>query len=343
MASEIGGGGVSELSDLSDVNTSTPSNRFALVADGVDFESRLLVEADISNLQSYLTSEVNDLSAAVTWANIPDANVPASAVTQHEAALTIIEGQITGAAFTNWNTAYTRVNTTGEFSATFKRNIAQYNRWGAVQDMAGTTDWDEGVYGGYGTMTNGPTGMTYDPFLVMGSASDVRSFLMVPRTASRAIAYKGSYGTGATHTAWHYAAWTTTAADAQLSLYAKLASPNFSGTPQISSVNIATVNTNWDAGDITTGTLAVLRGGTGVTTKTGTGNVVLSASPALTGSPTAPTQSAGDNSTKVATTAYVDAAAGGPQVILKTADESVKVSLIQPHCRMIIIWFRGRT
>jgi len=33
------------------------------------------------------------------------------------------------------------------------------------------------------------------------------------------------------------------------------------------------------------------------------------ASPALTGSPTAPTQSAGDNSTKVATTAYVDTAA----------------------------------
>lgn len=35
------------------------------------------------------------------------------------------------------------------------------------------------------------------------------------------------------------------------------------------------------------------------------------ASPALTGSPTAPTQTASDNSTKIATTAYVDAAAGG--------------------------------
>ncbi len=32
------------------------------------------------------------------------------------------------------------------------------------------------------------------------------------------------------------------------------------------------------------------------------------ASPALTGSPTAPTQTANDNSTKLATTAYVDAA-----------------------------------
>ena len=48
------------------------------------------------DLSSYLTSytETNDLSAAVTWANIPDANVPASAVTQHQAALSITESQI---------------------------------------------------------------------------------------------------------------------------------------------------------------------------------------------------------------------------------------------------------
>jgi microcystin-dependent protein len=38
-----------------------------------------------------------------------------------------------------------------------------------------------------------------------------------------------------------------------------------------------------DAGNVSTGTLAVARGGTGVTTSTGTGSVVLSASPTLTG------------------------------------------------------------
>lgn len=122
---------------------------------------------------------------------------------------------------TNWNTAYSRINTTGEYSAAYRRNIAQYDRFGSNQDMAGTSDWDEGFYGGYQTMTNGPSGMTYDPFLVMGSASDVRSFLVVPRTASRALAYKGSYSTGVTHTAWHYAGWTTTVGDADLSIYAK--------------------------------------------------------------------------------------------------------------------------
>lgn len=89
-----GGGGVSELSDLTDVNTSTPTNRNVLVADGVDWESRALVEADISDLGTYLTAETNDLTAAVTWANVPDANITESSVTQHQAALSITESQI---------------------------------------------------------------------------------------------------------------------------------------------------------------------------------------------------------------------------------------------------------
>lgn len=57
-----------------------------------------------------------------------------------------------------------------------------------------------------------------------------------------------------------------------------------------------------------TGTLPVTRGGTGVTTSTGTGSVVLSDSPALTGTPTAPTASFGTNTTQIATTAFVTSA-----------------------------------
>ena len=46
--------------------------------------------------QGYLTSftEINDLTAAVTWANVPDANITESSVTQHQAALSITESQI---------------------------------------------------------------------------------------------------------------------------------------------------------------------------------------------------------------------------------------------------------
>jgi predicted phage tail protein len=43
---------------------------------------------------TYLTSEHNDLSTVVTWANVPDANITQSSVTQHEAALSITESQI---------------------------------------------------------------------------------------------------------------------------------------------------------------------------------------------------------------------------------------------------------
>ena len=45
---------------------------------------------------TYLTSytETNDLSSAVTWANVPDANITQTSVTQHQAALSITESQI---------------------------------------------------------------------------------------------------------------------------------------------------------------------------------------------------------------------------------------------------------
>jgi hypothetical protein len=53
-----------------------------------------ITESQISDLQSYLTTETNDLTAAVTWANVPDANITQSSVTQHQAALSITESQI---------------------------------------------------------------------------------------------------------------------------------------------------------------------------------------------------------------------------------------------------------
>ena len=54
-----------------------------------------------------------------------------------------------------------------------------------------------------------------------------------------------------------------------------------------------------------TGVLAVVNGGTGVTTSTGTGSTVLSASPTFTGAPLAPTAAVGTDTTQIATTAFV--------------------------------------
>ena len=70
----------------------------------------------------------------------------------------------------------------------------------------------------------------------------------------------------------------------------------------------AAVSTATNLATGVTGTLTVANGGTGATTSTGTGNVVLSVSPALTGTPTAPTAAPGTNNTQVATTAFVSSA-----------------------------------
>ena len=56
------------------------------------------------------------------------------------------------------------------------------------------------------------------------------------------------------------------------------------------------------------GVLPVVNGGTGVNTSTGTGSVVLSASPTFTGVPLSTTAANGTNTTQIATTAFVQAA-----------------------------------
>ena len=60
------GGGASQLSDLSDVGVTTPTDKNALMADGDSWESRALVEADISDLGTYLTAETNNLETVCT-------------------------------------------------------------------------------------------------------------------------------------------------------------------------------------------------------------------------------------------------------------------------------------
>lgn len=47
-----------------------------------------------AEVDARIPSEVNDLTSSVTWADIPDANVPESAVSQHQGALSIAESQI---------------------------------------------------------------------------------------------------------------------------------------------------------------------------------------------------------------------------------------------------------
>lgn len=62
-------------------------------------------------LSSYLTAETNDLTSAVTWANVPDANITQSSVTQHQAAISITESQISDLAHYADSDVDTHLNT----------------------------------------------------------------------------------------------------------------------------------------------------------------------------------------------------------------------------------------
>ena len=59
---------------------------------------------------------------------------------------------------------------------------------------------------------------------------------------------------------------------------------------------------------LATGTLPVASGGTGTTSSTGTGAVVLGTSPGLQGTPTTPTAATGTNTTQIASTQFVSTA-----------------------------------
>ena len=74
---------------LTDINYSVTQNDVTQHQEALS-----ITESQISDLQSYLTAEVNDLTAAVVWANVPDANITQTSVTQHQGALSITESQI---------------------------------------------------------------------------------------------------------------------------------------------------------------------------------------------------------------------------------------------------------
>ena len=82
---------------------------YTVIGDGTTLNSDVLTASSTHTLTNksgnisqwtndtgYITSftETNDLTSAVTWANVPDANITQSSVTQHQAALSITESQI---------------------------------------------------------------------------------------------------------------------------------------------------------------------------------------------------------------------------------------------------------
>jgi len=144
------------------------------------------------------------------------------------------------------------------------------------------------------TIPNGATGVARNMFLELTGTGGASTNLIVPANKKLYFIYNNS--TGAVTVKVSGQTGVSVPAAAKMVLVSN-------GTDIINATNYMATLTLGSA-------LPVTSGGTGVTTSTGTGSTVLSASPTFTGVPLAPTASSGTNTTQIATTAFVAAATG---------------------------------
>jgi len=182
----------SEVTNLAQVKAFDSAD-YATAAQGLLANSATQPGDNVSTLTNdagYLTSftETNDLTAAVTWANVPDANITQSSVTQHQAALSITESQIsdlgtyvektasTGSAALPAGTdvqrdgspaaGYLRFNTT---STSFEGYDG--SAWGAIGGGGGASaggaiyENSDDITSNY-TLTSGKNGMSVGPMTI---------------------------------------------------------------------------------------------------------------------------------------------------------------------------------
>lgn len=109
----------SQITNLQSYLTSETSHDDVLV-DG-DFTSSGYMKTDGNgnySVESGSIAEVNDLTTSVTWANVPDANITESSVTQHQAAISITESQITDLqSYLTAETSHADVVVDGDFTS----------------------------------------------------------------------------------------------------------------------------------------------------------------------------------------------------------------------------------
>jgi hypothetical protein len=129
VAQSAGGGGT--MSNL--VEDTSPQLGGTLDANGntIDMGTNTITDTKVGQWDTayswgdhstagYLTSftETNDLSSAVTWANVPDANITSSSVVQHQANLTITESQISDLqSYLTAETSHADVVVDGDFTS----------------------------------------------------------------------------------------------------------------------------------------------------------------------------------------------------------------------------------
>jgi len=108
------------------------STDILIIEDSADSNNKKRVQ--IANLPG--GSELNDLSANVTWANVPDANITETSVTQHEAALIITESQISDLSHADGDAIHDNVS--GEIAAVTEKLVPISGDFILIEDSAAT-------------------------------------------------------------------------------------------------------------------------------------------------------------------------------------------------------------
>ena len=206
------------------------------------------------DLTTYLTSETNDLTASVTWANVPDANITQSSVTQHQAALSITESQIS--------------------------DLGTYQTQNAIlTDLAGLTQatdklpyFDSGTTAATTTLTSFGRSLIDDADAATARATlgvdsagtDNSTPVTLASVASNYLSLSGQQITAGTVPISLGGTGATTAANARTALGVDAA-----GTDNSTPVTLASVASNYlslSGQEITAGTVPISLGGTGATT-----------------------------------------------------------------------------
>ena len=145
------------------------------------------------------------------------------------------------------------------------------------------------------TIPNGTTGVARNMFIELTGTGGASTNLIVPVNKKLYFIYNN----------------TTGAVTVKVTGLTGVSVPAAAKMVLVSNGTDIVVATNYMAALTLGAALPVASGGTGSTSAaTGTGGVVLAASPTLTGTPLAPTASPGTNTTQIATTAFVAASTG---------------------------------
>lgn len=270
------GGGATNLSGLSDVTVTSPSEGDILRRNGTEFVNTTLQESDIPSLPT----------SKLTSGTLDDARVAESNVTQHESALTVAESQVTG------------------LTAALAAKL----------DAAGYTAAD--VLAKLLTVDGSGTGLDADT--VDGIQAAAIALLDSPNFSGTPTVPTPSSGDNSTKAA------STAYVDAAVSALIDGAPGLLNTINEIAAAigddaNFATTMTNalalkldtstYTAADILAKLLTVDGAGSGLDADLFDGlesaAFAMLASPALTGTPTAPTAAAATNTTQLATTAFV--------------------------------------